>query len=107
MTLRTHNRKLWYGLYLVTALAAVCVSRAAIPEPDAVIYGQLYHRFDQPLIPSRSGEISVIAQVNGIALATNVLTVGSNNFLLRIPMDDGLEPRQPNTAKGGDQVHFF
>jgi hypothetical protein len=106
MTTRTYTLRFRNAL-LATTLAATCVSRAAIPEPDAVIYGQLYHRFNQPLIPTLSGEISVIAQVNGTTLASTIVAPGASAFLLRIPMDDGLEPRQPNTAKAGDRVRIL
>jgi hypothetical protein len=107
MTIRTYSRKICFGLSLAVSLAAVCASRAIVPEPDGIIYGQLYHRFDQPLIPTQAGQISVLAQVDGVTIATAVLASGTNAFVLRIPMDDGLPPRVPNTAKAGDQIHLF
>src|ERR1044072_3549115 len=86
---RIHHRLLRYGLSLMIGLAGT--ARAAIPEPDGVVYGQLYHRFDQLLVPANSGDISVIAQLNGTTVATTVLAAGSTNFLLRLSMDDGRE----------------
>jgi hypothetical protein len=107
MTMRNLKPGFRHALFLGVTLAAAGVSWATIPEPDAVVYGQLYHRFSQPLIPALSGELTVVAQVNGATLATTIVPPGTNRFLLRIPMDDGLEPRQPNTAKGGDQVRVL
>jgi hypothetical protein len=107
MIMRLSSRTIRYGLAVAIALASAGAARAMIPEPDAVIYGKLYHRFDRSLIPTSSGQISVIAQVNGVPIATNAISYGTNAFLLRIPMDDGLDPRQPGTAKPGDEIHFI
>lgn len=106
MTMRAHTRILRQCWPLAIA-AATTLARATIPEPDAVVYGQIRHRFDQPLVPAQSGQLSLIAQVNGTTLATAELLPGTNVFLLRIPMDDGLEPRHPNTARAGDRVRLL
>lgn len=78
-----------------------------IPEPDTVIYGHLYHRFNQPLCPNVAGEISVLANIGDITLAKAEVLPGTNYFLLRVPMDDGKEPRLPNTAKAGDTLRLL
>jgi hypothetical protein len=105
--LSLNRRYLWFGLAAAIALAATQSARAMIPEPDAVIYGKVYHRFDRALIPSYSSQISIIALVNGVPIATNAVPYATNTFLVRIPMDDGLDPRQPGTAKAGDEIHLI
>src|SRR5215831_14798507 len=101
------SRYLRFGLAAAIALASTQHVRAMIPEPDAVIYGKLYHRFDRALITTSSSQISLIALVNGTPVATNAIAYATNAFLLRIPMDDGIDPRQPGTAKAGDEIHFI
>jgi hypothetical protein len=105
----TNTRWMCLRAGLVVAAATLCsgVALAEIPEPDAVIYGQLKHRFDQALTVAEAGQVSVLAKVNGTVLAEYALPPGASAFLLRIPMDDGIEPRQPNTAKAGDRVRLF
>ncbi len=93
---------------LVLALTVgASVAWALIPEPDAVVYGQVYHRFNQPLRSTQPGGIIVIAQLNGATIATGVVQTSTNYFLLRVPMDDGAEPRLLNTAKPGDTLRIL
>jgi hypothetical protein len=94
-------------LGLAGALLCAELAVAEIPEPDAVIYGSVRHRFSEALTPSATDHLSVIAKVNGAILAECALPPGTDTYLLRVPMDDGCEPRQPNTAKAGDQVRLF
>ncbi|MCS7337992.1 MAG: thrombospondin type 3 repeat-containing protein [Verrucomicrobiae bacterium] len=107
MKIRIHNSVSWFRVGAAMYAAAVATALALVPEPDAVVYGGLFHRFNQPLIPSSPGEVSVIAQLNGATIASTVVTPGANYFLLRIPMDDGIAPRLPNTASPGDTLRLM
>jgi len=107
MTTPRHNLISRSNLVAAITAIGVTISLAFVPEPDGVIYGRVYHRFNQQLVPTQAGEISVMAQLNGTIIATATVAPGTNYYLLRIPMDDGAEPRLPNTAKPGDTVRVL
>jgi hypothetical protein len=83
------------------------VTFAEVPEPDTVIHSKVQHRFGEALTAAAPGQLSVVAKVEGTALAEYLLPPGTDAYLLRIPMDDGREPRHPHTARSGDRVRFF
>lgn len=65
-----------------------------IPEPDNIIYGL-----------TGTDVVNIVLEVNGQPIAS--YTMGDNvdagdYYVLRVPMD-GMEPREPGTAKEGDE----
>lgn len=97
---------------LLTALGCPSFSRAKLPEPDAVFWGTVKHLTSSDLNPVQSNEISVVARiviggVIGDLVGQTVLAPGQNSYLLRIPMDDGREPRLTGAVRGGEKIRLF
>lgn len=95
--------------------AAACLAMASmtalavwakVPEPDTIVSGTLRTIGSDGVAVQSSGfnKIQVQAVVNGEVLSSVELSSTTNSFVLRIPMDDGVSPRIPGTAKSSDQV---
>lgn len=97
-------RALIYSILLCLLIRSAI--EAKIPEPDTIFYGTVHHLIDKPLIPETVDQIQVQALVNGAVIATVGIPPGTNSYVLRIPMDDGIIPRIPLSAASGDTVHI-
>ena len=80
---------------------------AKLPELDAVYFGTLRHNGGVPLVPSYTGQVLVIARFNGVAVAESAVPLGQSGYTLKIPMDDGKEPRLQGTVRAAEQVRVF
>lgn len=93
---------------LLALILTPCVAvHAKIPEPDAIFYGKAKHKGGTLLVPGSTGDIVVIARLNGVNIAQATIQALSSDFVLRVPMDDGQEPRLANTARGNDRVRVY
>lgn len=88
-------------------LLAAGPATAKLPELDAIFWGPVRHNTDQELVPSTSGNIVIIAKLNGVIVAQKSLVAGSPQFVLKVPMDDGLSPRLPGTARAGERIRLY
>jgi hypothetical protein len=75
---------------------------AKIPEPDHIFYGTVTS-YGTPLL---NGTVTARLGASPTAVATFVISGGTNAYTLRIPMDT-LEPRDPGTARAGDAISFY
>ena len=93
---------------IVLIFLAVCSPLSAkLPELDAIFWGQVRHKTNQPLVTGSSGNIVIVAKLNGLTVAQKSLPAGSSQFMLKVPMDDGLSPRLPGTARAGERVRIY
>lgn len=93
---------------LIIPLIATCgFASAKFPELDTIYYGQVRHNTNQALIPIATDQIMVIARLNGVTIATAAVPPGASEFVLKVPMDDGLSPRLVGTARFGERVRLF
>ena len=100
------RRQLRTGACLALASLTTLVALAKVPEPDTIVCGTL-RTSGANGVAVRSGgfnRIRVQAVVNGEVLSSTELSSSTNSFVLRIPMDDGVSPRIPGTAKSSDLV---
>lgn len=100
-------------------LATVCVLSAMLmfatrldakrPEIDAVYWGQLTNDGGQAVVPSLSNQIFVVAKSfpDGVIVAESVVAPGQSIYVLKIPLDDGGDPRVPGTMRGGENIRLF
>ena len=100
-----HNKCSRAAVFLGFAAVALATF-AKVPEPDTVVYGTLRTSGSNSVAVHSGGfnKISVQAVVNGEILSSAELSSTTNTFVLRIPMDDGVSPRIPGTAKSSDLV---
>lgn len=95
---------------VLCAFAAALASSTAfarLPEPDGVWWGAMTHNNGQALVSSGGSPISVIAKYNGVIVAQNPVPSGSTTYVLKVPLDDGLDPRVPGTVRFGERVRIF
>lgn len=95
--------------FMCVAVFAVMVHGvvfARIPEPDTILVGNLSG--EEGVVFSRPEQLLVVrAVVGGVTLATaEVPADGDGRFILRVPMDDGTEPRIAGTAKTSDLIRI-
>ena len=100
------KRSLRAAACLAMASMTAFVVWAKVPEPDTIVSGTLRTIGSDGVAVQSSGfnKIQVQAVVNGEVLSSVELSSTTNSFVLRIPMDDGVSPRIPGTAKSSDQV---
>lgn len=91
----------------ILLLAAAVSAQAKLPELDTIFYGQVRHNTSEALVPVASDQIVVIARLNGVTIATASVAPGASNYVLKVPMDDGVNPRLPGTARFGERVRVF
>lgn len=91
---------------LTMASMATLAAWAKVPEPDTIVCGTLRTSGASGVAVHSGGfnKIRVQAVVNGEVLSSTELSSTTNSFVLRIPMDDGVSPRIPGTAKSSDLV---
>ncbi len=93
---------------LSTCVIAVLLSAgslmAKVPEPDTVLCGTLAQVDGSGVQSTALRKLQVQAVVDGAVLAVADVSSTTNTFVLRIPMDDGVSPRIPGTAKSSDRV---
>jgi len=92
---------------LIILLAVSSAAAAKLPELDAVYYGLLSHNGGQPLSPASSGDVLVIARFNGVTIGQTSVAAGSPAFVLKLPRDDGADPRLTGTVRGGERVRIY
>jgi hypothetical protein len=92
---------------LLLIFAAIVPVSAKLPELDAIFYGEVRHNGSQPLVPLSADNIRVIARLNGVTIAQTSVAPGEARFVLKVPKDDGSNPRLPGTARSGERVRVF
>ena len=95
------------SVWALAAMLACGAAFARLPEPDAVWWGTMTHNNGQALSSSAGSPISVVAKLNGVVVAQNAVPIGSATYVLKVPLDDGVNPRVPGTARPGESVHIF
>ncbi len=106
--MRTVNRSRAGRLLLLPLAAAFLLqgpASAKIPEPNHLFYGTATRNG----VVLTTGEVSVRLVENPADLATFALGSDPNvgdHYVLRVPID-ALDPRDPGTARPGDEVRFF
>jgi hypothetical protein len=80
---------------------------AKLPELDAVFWGEVRHLNSTPLVPANPGSVRVLARLNGVTIAEALVAPGQSQFVLKIPRDDGQNPRLPGTARANERVRVF
>lgn len=102
MERRTHSPIV---LFAVAALLTVGEGRAALPEPDHLVYGTPTHNgepLEAGVVTARlEGSLEVIASYE---IGSNPLIPGQ--YVLRIPIDS-IDPRLPGTAREGEPLRLF
>lgn len=97
------------ALAIVGSLLLALAQQAAAKRPDldTIYFGNLFHNGGAQLIPTTTGQIVVQAKLNGALLCEIPVPAGANQFVLKIPMDDGINPRVPSTARPGERVRVY
>lgn len=101
------RRPLVSVLALLLAVFAAPFAHAKLPEPDSIYFGAVTHAGGTPLVATSSGQFAVIARLNGVEIARTSITPGTNKYVLKVPMDDGLEPRLLGTARPSERVRIY
>lgn len=83
------------------------LAQAKRPDLDTIFYGGLFHNGGAQLIPVSTGQIVVQAKLNGVLVCEIPVPVGANGFVLKVPMDDGIDSRVPGTARSGERVRVY
>ncbi|MBN8460692.1 MAG: hypothetical protein J0M04_22915 [Verrucomicrobia bacterium] len=92
---------------VILMLASCAPVIGKLPELDTVFWGQVRHKTNQPLVPLAGAQIQVMARLNGVTIATAEIAPGSSAFKLKVPMDDGINPRLPGTSRFNERVRIF
>ncbi len=93
---------------VVLVLMAMMDSAAAkLPELDAVYFGRLRHNSTDLAVPTVANQIAIIAKLDGLEIARAVMNVGSAQYLLKVPLDDGNNPRLPKTGRFGEGIRIY
>ena len=95
------------ALFLSTLSLLIAAAHAKRPELDAVYWGTISHNTSEDLIPSYTGQIVVVAKLDGVTVAEHAVPKDDNQYVLKIPMDDGDEPRIPGTVRAHEQIEVF
>lgn len=83
------------------------LSSAKIPEPDAIFFGPVKHNGGTLLVPENAGDFIVLAKLNGVTIAQASMAAISSQFVLKVPVDDGQEPRLTGMARGNERVRVY
>lgn len=83
------------------------LSSAKIPEPDAIFFGPVKHNGGTLLVPQNAGDYVVLAKLNGVTIAQASMAAISSQFVLKVPVDDGQEPRLTGMARGNERVRVY
>ena len=99
-----------FPLPALIALLVAATSHSATakrPDLDTIFFGNLFHNGGAQLVPVSSGQIVVQAKLNGVLICEMPVAAGSNGFVLKVPMDDGINPRVTGTARSGERVRVY
>lgn len=96
-----------WAVYVAAVTLACGAAFGRLPEPDAVWWGTMTHNNGQALSSSAGSPISVVAKLNGVVVAQNAVPAGSATYVLKVPLDDGIDPRVPGTVRPGERIHIF
>lgn len=95
-------------VFLSLLLITVTSASAKRPDLDAVFWGNLTHNDTTPLRPGYLGQIVVSAWVDGVKLAELAVPPSADpnpsRYVIKVPLDDGVDPQLPGTARAGDRV---
>lgn len=80
---------------------------ARLPEPDGVWWGTMTHNGGQMLTSNGGSPIMVEAKYNGVIVAQSLVPSGLATYVLKVPLDDGVEPRVPGTVRPGERVRIY
>ncbi len=95
----------WSLLVSLSLLLLVSLSSAKLPEPDAIYFGTAKHNGGATLYPSGT-EMLLRAELNGVPVASATINP-DGTFVLKVPVDDGQEPRIQGAARGNERVRVF
>ena len=105
---RKHATERSLPLCFVLLLTSSAVLLARIPEPDALWWGTMTHNNGLVDGSTAASPIAVVAKYNGVIVAQTPVPNGPNAiYVLKVPLDDGIEPRVPGTVRPGERVHLF
>ena len=82
------------------------VAWSKLPELDAVYFGRILQNTTEPVVPNLADQVAVVAKLNDIEIARATLNPGSSQYLLKIPLDDGVNPRLAGTARFHERVRI-
>lgn len=102
-----HPKRFAKPLSLLAGLALVTTAQAKRPDLDHIFYGTLYHLGSTELFAASTGHIVVQAKLNGVLISETSVEGGTSQFVLKIPMDDGGDPRVAGTARAGERVRIY
>lgn len=99
-------------LFLVRAALSVCLflpfsAWSKLPELDAVYFGRILQNTTEPVVPNLADQVAVVAKLDGVEIARATLNPGSSQYLLKIPLDDGNNPRLAGTARFHERVRIY
>ncbi len=80
---------------------------AKIPEPDTIFFGKVKHNTTELVIPANTGDITIVAKLDGTKISEAPVEALSGNYKLNIPIDDGQEPRLAGTARLGQRIRIY
>lgn len=80
---------------------------AKLPELDAVYWGTVAHNGNQVITPGASGQVLVIARAGGVIVAQTALPAGQSTYVLKVPLDDGVNPRIDGTLRFGETIKVY
>jgi len=77
-----------------------------IPEPDVIFHGTFLHGNEAPFLLDRNVAFQIESDSTVLDVYGYITNDGAaSKYAIKIPMDDGKEPRLPDTLKGGDVIH--
>lgn len=88
---------------LLLPLLCLGTVHGKLPELDSIFYGTVYHNITDELVAG-SETIVVEARLNGVVIAVSILPDFSGKYVLKVPIDDGIDPRLPGAARRGERV---
>lgn len=103
--------------FFYIALFTATMASAKLPEPALTLMGGLFQNVEvngiqqiQSIIPSNNEKFEIVAMRDGVgvvAIATIDASRGDNLVLMRVPRDDGAEPRaEAHFSRTGETVRF-
>lgn len=77
------------------------------PDPDRVYWGVVKHKGTTAVLPAFQGQVMVRVRLGGVLIEESAMQAGQDGYVLKVPMDDGVEPRLPATARGGEGIKIY
>lgn len=94
-------------LAVLGCLAFPLTAWSKLPELDAVYFGRILQNTTEPVVPNLADQVAVVAKLDGVEIARATLNPGSSQYLLKIPLDDGVNPRLAGTARFHERVRIY